>query len=75
MANYVTQTSDKKRWTALFLCLFLGIFGVHRFYVGKIVTGIIYLCTFGVGFIGVIIDFISLLLGSFRDNVGAPLRQ
>jgi len=75
MANYVTQTSDKKKWTALFLCLLFGIFGVHRFYVGKIGTGIIYLFTFGIGFIGVIIDLISILLGSFRDNVGAPLRE
>jgi restriction system protein len=75
MANYVTQTSDKKKWTAFMLCLFLGVFGAHRFYVGKIGTGIIYLFTMGVGLFGVIIDLVSILLGSFRDNVGAPLRE
>jgi restriction system protein len=75
MANYVTQTSDKKKWTAFILCLLLGAAGAHRFYVGKIGTGIIYLCTMGVGFIGVFIDLVSILFGSFRDNVGAPLRE
>lgn len=33
MANYVTVTSDKKKWVAFFLCLFLGCFGAHYFYV------------------------------------------
>jgi restriction system protein len=75
MANYVTQTSDKKKGTALLLCLFLGWLGAHRFYVGKIGTGLLYACTCGIGFIGVLIDFISILMGSFRDNVGVPLRE
>jgi restriction system protein len=75
MANYVTQTSDKKKWTAFFLCLILGFLGAHRFYVGKIGSGILYLCTMGFFFIGILVDLISILLGSFRDNVGAPLRE
>jgi len=75
MANYVTMTSDKKKGTALLLCLFLGWLGAHRFYVGKIGTGLLYALTFGFFFIGAVIDFFSILMGSFRDNVGAPLRE
>jgi len=38
-----TQNSPKSRVAATLLCLFLGGFGIHRFYVGKIITGIIQL--------------------------------
>ena len=75
MSNYVTQTSDKKKTTALLLCIFLGFFGVHLFYVGRIGKGILYLLTGGLFAIGWIIDIISIATGSFRDNVGAPLRE
>ena len=74
MANYVTNTSDKKRMTALLLCIFFGWFGAHRYYVGKIGTGILYTFTAGLFGIGWIIDIFKILLGTFRDNVGAPLR-
>ena len=74
MANYVTNTSDKKKMTALMLCLFLGYLGVHHFYVGRIGMGILYLFTAGLFGIGWIIDLIKIATGSFRDNVGAPLR-
>ena len=40
MANYVSITSDKKKSTALLLCLFLGMFGGHYFYVGRIGHGV-----------------------------------
>lgn len=75
MANYVTGTSDKKKWVAFFLCLFLGFLGIHRFYVGKIGTGLLYMFTGGLFFIGAFVDLIKILLGTFRDNVGAPLRS
>lgn len=51
----------KNKWVALILCLFLGFFGAHKFYEGKIGTGIIYLFTFGLFFVGVIIDIFSIL--------------
>lgn len=44
-------------WLLLF---FLGVFGVHRFYMGKIVTGVIYLLTGGILGIGVIYDILTL---------------
>lgn len=75
MANYVTSTSDKSKKTALLICVFLGWIGIHYFYVGRIGMGILYFFTFGLGSIGWIVDIIRIAMGSFRDNVGAPLRE
>lgn len=75
MANYVTQTSDKSKRTALICCALGGLFGVHQFYVGNIGKGILYACTGGLFVFGWIGDLIKIALGSFRDNVGAPLRE
>lgn len=75
MSRHVVITSDKKKITALLLCIFLGVFGAHQFYVGKIGKGLLYLFTVGLFGIGWIVDIIKILTGSFRDNVGAPLRQ
>lgn len=67
------QYRAKNRWVAFFLCLFLGYLGFHRFYVGKVGTGIIYLFTFGFFGIGWILDLILILIGGFRDKAGFPL--
>ncbi|MCM0147519.1 TM2 domain-containing protein [Photobacterium galatheae] len=45
---------------AWLLLTFLGVFGVHRMYMGKWLTGIIYLFTFGFFLIGLLIDFWTL---------------
>ena len=74
MTNYVTPTSDKDKNTALLLCVFGGIFGLHQFYVGKIGNGILYLFTGGLFGIGWLVDICKTATGSFRDNVGNPLR-
>lgn len=74
MSVYVTNTSDKKKMTALLLCIFGGFLGLHRFYVGKIGTGILYIFTAGICGIGWLIDIIMIATGAFRDNVGNPLR-
>lgn len=63
----------KSKWVAFFLCLFFGYLGFHRFYVGKIGTGIIWMFTFGFLGIGWILDLIFILLGGFRDKAGQPL--
>ena len=60
--------SQKNKTTALLLCIFLGGLGVHRFYVGKAGTGVLYLCTGGVLGIGWIIDIVRIATGSFRDE-------
>lgn len=64
----------KNKWIAFLLCLFGGFFGLHRFYVGKIGTGILYLCSGGFFVIGAIVDLILILIGSFRDKAGYPLK-
>ena len=51
----------KNKWVAVALCATLGAAGAHKFYEGKIGTGIVYLFTCGLFFVGVIIDLISLL--------------
>lgn len=63
-------TSDKSRTTTFILVFLLGVFGVHRFYVGKIGTGLLWLFTFGLFGIGAIVDFWVVLLGGFKDKQG-----
>ena len=65
--------SPKSRLAALLLCFFFGLFGVHRFYVGKVVTGLLELVTFGGLGIWTIIDFILIIVGSFKDSKGRPV--
>lgn len=67
------RKSAKNRLVAVLLCLFLGIFGVHRFYLGKIGTGLIYLLTYGLFGIGMFVDLIILLLGKPCDKQGHRL--
>lgn len=62
--------SPKPRLTTLLLCVFLGTFGVHRFYVGKIGSGFLYMISLGGYGIGVLIDLISIITGTFKDMYG-----
>ncbi len=53
--------SGEKNYTLAWVLLtFLGLFGVHRFYLGKIFTGILYLFTAGLFGIGYIYDYWTL---------------
>lgn len=67
-------TSDKSNVVALLLCFFIGILGVHRFYVGKIGTGVLHLVTLGVFGIWTLIDLIMIILQKFTDGEGNTLR-
>lgn len=63
-----------KSWLAtLLLCLFLGEFGIHRFYTGYIGIGIIQLLTAGGFGIWWIIDFIMILCKEYRNEDGTTL--
>lgn len=69
------QVSTKGMVPAALLCFFLGGLGIHRFYVGKIGTGILMILTLGGLGIWTIIDFVMIIVGSFKDKQGLPLRR
>lgn len=67
-----------RNWTTtliLNLIGFLGICGLHRFYTGHIVIGIVQLLTAGLCGIWQIIDLILIVTGSYRDADGQPLTK
>ena len=69
--------SKKERMIALLLCAigFLGIGGLHRFYADKFGTGILWLLTGGLFYIGTIVDMVKIANGNFQDSKGAYLRN
>lgn len=64
------DTSTKGFVPTVLLCFFFGVLGVHRFYVGKVGTGILQLLTIGGLGIWALIDFIMIIVGSFTDKQG-----
>jgi TM2 domain-containing membrane protein YozV len=58
----------------ILLCFFLGTFGIHRFYVGRIGTGILQLLTLGGLGIWALVDFIMVVTGNFKDGQGLPIK-
>jgi len=75
MSDIKISESDKRMVPALLLCFFLGFLGVHRFYVGKVGTGILMLVTAGGVGIWVIVDFVMICVGSFKDKEGRGLQR
>ena len=69
----VSQPSDRLRSVALWLNIPLGVFGAHRFYVGKIGTGILQLCTLGGCGLWWLYDLILIASGEFKDENGQRL--
>ena len=69
------QVSAKGFVPAILLCFFLGALGLHRFYVGKIGTGILMILTLGGLGIWVIFDFVMIVVGKFTDKEGRALAR
>ena len=61
------DASDKRIVPAALLCILLGVFGAHRFYVGKTGTGFLQLITLGGLGLWMLYDLVLLLTGQFRD--------
>ena len=74
-ANGLGLPPRKSKTLALILCIlgFFGFAGLHRMYVGKVGSGILYFFSYGICLFGTIIDLISILSGGFRDSYGQPL--
>lgn len=69
------EKSDKGFVPTLLLCIFLGALGIHRFYVGKIGTGILMFLTVGGLGIWALIDLIMIIVGAFKDKQGLPVKH
>jgi hypothetical protein len=67
--------SEKEWLTTLLLSLFLGCFGLDRFYLGYTGLGILKLLTLGGCGIWALIDFIRIAMGSLKDAQGLPLKR
>lgn len=72
--NEQVVVSPKLRLAAALFCGFFGWLGIHRFYVGKVGTGIFMILTAGGFGIWLTIDFIFIVLGQFRDKQGRLVR-
>ncbi len=69
--------SQKSKYKALFLCCLglIGIAGLHKFYTGRKLSGVVYFFTLGYLFIGTIMDLMSIVVGDYRDANGLFLKE
>lgn len=80
-SNVVTANhSPKSRLATLLLAAaaflpFFPVCGLHRFYAGKVGTGILWLLTGGLFYIGQTVDLILIACGSFNDAAGRPITE
>lgn len=75
LADGYAGRSEKRILVAFLLCFFAGVFGVHRFYAGKVGTGVLQLLTLGGLGVWAFVDLIILATGNFRDGDGEKITQ
>ena len=76
LLNSNSLSSSQQDWlVALLLCFFIGIIGAHRFYVGKIGTGVLMVFTLGGLGIWTFIDLILIIVGKFKNKDGVTLTR
>ena len=68
-----SAAGNKSKTTAILLCLFLGGIGVHRFYLGYTLFGVIQLLTLGGLGIWSLIDLVRIITGGIKDSEGKDL--
>lgn len=75
--KYTTIASDKSKKTTIILCCigFLGVGGLHDFYLGSIKKGLIKIFTINWFLIGTIIDLIKILNGTYLDGSNQPVKR
>lgn len=69
------ETSDRRWITTFLLAFFLGTLGIHRFYLGRVLSGVAMLFTCGGCFIWQIVDVVSIALEKLPDHLGRPLHK
>ena len=75
------STSSRKILPAFLLAWFVGVFGIHRFYAGRVGSGIAMLVLtitiFGIFITAIwsLVDLIILACGSFRDGDGVVMKE
>ena len=70
-----SNRSEKDWLTTFLLCWFLGQFGIHSFYAGKIGIGVVQLLTCGGCGIWWLVDFITIIVGSYHDGEGKVIKS
>ena len=69
-----TAVNDKNFALVATPCLLLGVFGVHRFYCGKIISGVLMVLTIGGLGIWALVDFVIVCFGEFTDSQGIKIK-
>lgn len=73
--NVKPASGKSEFYPTFFLCLLLGLFGVHRFYNRKLGSGFLQLATFGGLAVWWFVDLLMVLLGKFKDENGVPIQN
>ena len=70
LVSPAVAAGSKSQLVALLLCWFLGIIGIHRFYLGYTWQGIVQILTLGGLGIWTLIDFVRIILGTLKPKDG-----